>query len=165
MYISQSWTTSAFWSRKAWFRSPYQRKKPVSVNRKASAAVTITLSFWPALKRPCGLPRRGSRRASGAVAIRPPHPRVLVVAVLLPVAARLLGDELHPRQPLDALVAVHLRQDHPSRRSVRARERLMIELQREHGVGEPQLLERERVVVRVLHRDKANRGRRGQRLH
>ena len=32
MYINQSCTRSAFWSRKAWSRSPYQRKKPVTAN-------------------------------------------------------------------------------------------------------------------------------------
>src|SRR5207244_5376362 len=45
VYISQSCTISAFWSRKAWLRSPYQRKKPVTAKRTASAAVTIALIF------------------------------------------------------------------------------------------------------------------------
>src|SRR6185295_7000063 len=204
MYISQSWTSSAFCKRKAWFRSPYQRKKPVREKRKASAAVTITLSFWPALKRPCGLPRQrsqprssssktsisrasassrrrsparmtrakaaiqasavytwmsfssGRRRISGSVAVRAPDPGVLVVAVLFPVAAWLLGDELHLRQPFDSLVAVHLRQDHAGRGTMGSRERLAAQLERQHRVRQPELIERERVLVGLLERDEAN---------
>src|SRR4051812_11469914 len=53
-------------------------------------------------------------RLGAGVAIRTANPRVLVVAEPFPVAGRLVGDELDPRQPLDALVAVHLR-DHDAR--------------------------------------------------
>src|SRR5437667_1904056 len=65
--------------------------------------------------------KRARRRTLGVVAIRAPDPGVLVVAVLLPVALRLALDELHPRQPLDTLVAVHLRQHDARRRAVRPR--------------------------------------------
>ena len=208
-------------------RSPYQRKKPLTANRIANAAVTIVFSFWPALRRPCGAwrpssqravvgvevldlvhrraagPRRSptttieherdrpgergvdvdrlqerpaaddlgearqveaepgaeqdaeggrvdpvhralgaarsaraARGARGAVAIRVADPRVLVVAEPFPVAGRLVGDELDLRQPLDALVAVHLGDHDPRRRAVRARERLPVHLEREHHVVE-----------------------------
>src|SRR5438105_11367357 len=61
--------------------------------------------------------------SGGAVAIRPAHPRVLVVAEPFPVTGRLVGDELDPRQPLDALVAVHLRDNDAGGRTVPASER------------------------------------------
>src|SRR5438876_10395802 len=121
----------------SWARLGKYKQRPEPKRTKKALACTQCSARSVRLKR-------GSRRTSGAVAIRPSHPRVLVVAVLLPVAARLLGDELHPRQPLDALVPVHLRQDHASRRSVRPRKRLPVELEREHRVREPELLERER---------------------
>src|SRR5581483_7279913 len=48
----------------------------------------------------------------GGVAIRMADPRVLVVTEAFPVTGRLVRDELDPRQPLDPLVAVHLRNHH-----------------------------------------------------
>src|SRR2546429_8985737 len=92
---------------------------------------------------------RSSRRLGG-IAIRSPYPGVLVVAVLLPVTLWLLGDELHLREPLDPLVAVHLREDHARRRAVRARQRLVVELQRKHRVRQSELIERQRIFVRAL---------------
>src|SRR5437870_11716040 len=62
--------------------------------------------------------KRGRRTRLGVVTIRASNPGVLVVAVLFPVALGLAGDELHPRQPLHALVAVHLGQDDACRRCV-----------------------------------------------
>jgi len=40
--------------RKRVLRSPYQRRAPVTANKMANEAVTIALSFWPALSRPWG---------------------------------------------------------------------------------------------------------------
>src|SRR3954451_19547277 len=56
-------------------------------------------------------PKRGRRPS---VTVRTPNPCVLVVAMLLPEAERLLCHELHTGEPLDALVAVHLRNDDAS---------------------------------------------------
>ena len=74
-YISQSCTSSAFGSRKRVSRSPYQRKKPVTANSSANAAVTIAFSFCPAFSRPCG-------------AGRPPEPRAVVGVEAIDLARR-----------------------------------------------------------------------------
>ena len=82
----------------------------------------------------------------------------------LPSSPAAGADQLHPGQPLDALVAVHLRDHDSRRRAVRARERLPVELVCEQHVVEPRLLERQRVVVRLLERDESNRMCRWERL-
>ena len=56
--------------------------------------------------RPCARSAEGARPR--LIAIRPPHPGVLVVAVLLQKPVGCCRDELDPREPLHALVAVHL---------------------------------------------------------
>src|SRR5919204_2347053 len=89
--------------------------------------------------------KRDRRGASAAVAIRVADPGVLVVAVLLPVALRLAGDEFHPGQPLDTFVAVHLREDDACRRTMRPRERPAGQLVGEHRIGKAELLECERI--------------------
>src|SRR2546427_11292162 len=94
----------------SWARLGKYRQSPEPNSTKKALACTQGSARSVRLKR-------GRRRELGAVAIGAPHPRVLVVTVLLPVAARLLGDELHLRQPLDALVAVHPAQDQAGRRS------------------------------------------------
>jgi hypothetical protein len=71
---------------------------------------------------------------------------VLVVAEPFPVAGRLVIHQLDLRQPLDALVAVHLGIHDTRRRAVRARERLTVRVEREHHVVQADLLERGRVV-------------------
>jgi hypothetical protein len=79
-------------------------------------------------------PKRCSRRGL-AVAIRAADPGVLVVAETFPVSGRLGGDELDPGQPLDALVAVHLRDDHAHGRAVRPRERFPVHLEGEQELA------------------------------
>ena len=49
--------------RKRVSRSPYQRNKPVIAKSTANAAVMIAFSFWPALRRPCGVRLTAKPRA------------------------------------------------------------------------------------------------------
>ena len=51
-------------------------------------------------------------------------------------------DEVDPVDPLDVLVAVHVRDHDPHRRAVLPRQRLAVHLVGEHHVGQPRLLER-----------------------
>src|SRR4051812_16904822 len=78
--------------------------------------------------------QRRTRGSGGAVAIRAAHPGVLVVTEPFPVPRRLVRDELDARQPLDALVAVHLGNDDARRRAVRTREWLAVHAEREEDV-------------------------------
>src|SRR5437870_5509087 len=89
--------------------------------------------------------RENLRTYALAVAIRASHPRVCVVPALLPVSGLGLVDDGDPLDPLDVLVAVHLRDHDAHRRPVIARERLPVELVGEHRIGEPGLAEAERV--------------------
>ena len=99
--------------------------------------------------------RGGVGRAS--IAIRAPHPRVDVVAALLPVARAGLLDELDPLHPLHVLVAVHLRDHDPGGSAVLAGERLAVQLVGEHHVAEPDLAALQVVVVGLLGRDETQR--------
>src|SRR5581483_1981148 len=101
------------------------------------------------------------KRRTYSVAIRAAEPGVRVVAAQLPVARLRPGDELDPLDPLDALVAVHLGHDDAGRGAVAARERAAVLLVGEQHVGELRLRERQRVLVRLLGRDEAERRRLG----
>src|ERR1700709_2634120 len=75
------------------------------------------------------------------------HPRVRVVAALLPVAGLDGRAELDALDPLDALVAVHVRDHDADGRAVLALQRLAVHLVGEHHVAELRLVARERVDV------------------
>src|SRR2546427_11783444 len=84
-------------------------------------------------------------RYSGASeAIGAAHPRVDVVAALLPVSGRHGVAHDDALDPLDVLVAVHLGDDHPHGRPVLAREWLAVHLIGEHRVVQLRLAQRER---------------------
>src|SRR4249919_1400043 len=76
-----------------------------------------------------------------SVAVGAPNPGVDVVPVLLPVPGRELRDELDLREPLDVLVAVHLGDHEPHRRSVCAGERRAVHVVGEHDARQCRLPE------------------------
>src|SRR5581483_7746380 len=78
------------------------RQRPVASSTRNALACTQCTARSVRVKRAS---RRWEIR-SGGVAVRPPDPRILVVAEVLPVPVPLVGDELHAREPLHALVAV-----------------------------------------------------------
>src|SRR5262245_52341600 len=96
-------------------------------------------------------------------AVGPPDPGVHVVAALLPVARARPADELDSLDPLDVLVAVHLRDHDAHWSAVLARQRFPVHLVREHHLREPDLLQREVVVVRLFRRNEVERVRPRQR--
>src|SRR3954462_3612160 len=86
-------------------------------------------------------------KRSTLVAIRMADPRVDVVAALLPEARRGLGVVPDLREPLDALLAVHVRHHDPQRRAMLARDGLAVHLAGDHRVLQLELAARQLVDV------------------
>src|SRR3954466_8296510 len=95
-----------------------------------------------------------SRARSGRVlviaSVRPSHPGVDVVAVLLPEPRLHLVDDLDAAEPLHRLVAVHRGDVEPHRTAVVAADRLAEHLQGDEDVGPTGLVEGEAVGVRTV---------------
>src|SRR4051812_8021125 len=67
MYMSPSCSRIVPAKRNALSRSPSQSRNPETAKRSAKAAVSAAFTFWPALKRPCGVrPPRSQRTSSSS---------------------------------------------------------------------------------------------------
>ena len=134
------------------------RRRPVEVQRQRGE-VEEGAGQRPSRRscRPATSGRRApSSRTGGSFRYPRPFERsdpcVDVVAALFPVAGRLGRVEADLGQPLDALVAVHLRDHDAQRRAVRAGQRQVVHVGGEQRVAQRELLGREAVDVRVLQR-------------